>query len=143
MKEFSIALLTKSATATRFGFIEQFTPPVEVIENGKLLYDMILSKIPFDCYIESFYRCDRLNTKVKGSKTSDHKLGRSADVDSYGNNKKIYEWVTKNCEFDQAIWEFGTDNEPDWCHFSYRKNNNRNQMLRAYKVKGRTIYVGI
>lgn len=143
MKDFSLALLTKSATATRLGFTEQFTPPPEVIESGRLLHEKILSKIPFDYFIESFYRCERLNNKVKGSKTSDHKLGRSADVDSYGNNKKIFDWVTKNCEFDQAIWEFGTDNAPDWCHFSYRKNNNRNQALRAHKINGRTVYVGI
>jgi len=39
------------------------------------------------------------------------------------------------------IWEFGTDDNPDWVHISYvSEEENRNIMLKAYKNKGRTAY---
>lgn len=143
--KFSVELLTRSAIASRHNILEQFNPAQDVIENGKVLHAMILSKIPFDYFIESFYRCKRLNLKVGGSRNSDHVLGRAADLDSksLSNNKAIFDWINKHCEYDQLIWEFGSNKGPDWVHVSYRKNNNRNQALRAYKLNGRTAYKAI
>lgn len=143
MTVFTIELLTKSDTATRRGITEQFTPPADVIEAGRLLYQMVLSKIPFVYHINSFYRCDRLNKVVGGSATSDHKLGRSADLDSVGNanNGEIFNFIRANCEFDQLIWEFGNDTDPDWVHVSYRKTGNRKQVLKAVKRSGKTVYL--
>jgi hypothetical protein len=32
------------------------------------------------------------------------------------------------------IWEFGTDENPDWVHVSYvNEDDNRNRCLKAYK----------
>jgi hypothetical protein len=42
--------------------------------------------------------------------------------------------------FDQIIWEFGTDEEPDWVHISFSKFN-RKQILRAKKQGNKTIYL--
>lgn len=143
---FSIGLITKSSTAIQLNIKEQFTPAQGVVDNAKLLFDKVLSKIPFDYYINSFYRCPRLNKAVGGSATSDHTLGRSADLDSTDNvnNKKIFDWIKSNCDFDQLIWEFGNDNAPDWVHVSYRAKGNRKQVLRAIKNKaGKTTYIVI
>lgn len=142
----NLKIVTASQTATRKGYSEQFTPPQDVITNAQTLWDMVISRIPVTYFVSSWYRCDRLNKAIGGSKTSDHMTGRSVDLDSQDNtsNKAIFDWIKTNCEFDQLIWEFGTDEAPDWVHVSYRKNNCRNQILRATKnAQGKTVYTSI
>ena len=135
--------LVKSQTATQCNFTEQFTPSDEVVANLKELSINILDKIPFTIVLSSVYRCKRLNTQIKGSKTSDHMDGMSVDIDTLNdaNNGEIFEWIKKNLEFDQLIWEHGDNADPDWVHVSYRKNNNRNQILKAIKKDGKTVYL--
>ena len=63
--------------------------------------------------------------------------------DKYGHatNAEMFEFIKDNLSFDQLIWEFGTDDNPDWIHVSYvSEEENRNIMLKAYKNKGRTAY---
>jgi len=64
------------------------------------------------------------------------------DADVYGGvtNAQIFNYIKDNLEFDQLIWEFGTEDNPAWVHVSLSKRNNRNQILRAYKVDGKTKY---
>ena len=50
----------------------------------------------------------------------------------------LREWVggpiKVNSFFDQMIWEFGTDTQPNWVHVSYvSEEDNRNKCLKAYK----------
>ena len=53
----------------------------------------------------------------------------------------MFEWIRENLDFDQMIWEFGNDDNPDWVHISYvSKDKNRNRCLKAYKEKGKTKY---
>ena len=70
--------------------------------------------------------------------------GKALDIDGdlLGGvcNKDIFEYIKNNCTFDQLIWEFGTENAPDWVHVSYNKGVNRKQILRAIKSGGKTIY---
>jgi hypothetical protein len=63
--------------------------------------------------------------------------------DKYGHatNAEMFEFIKDNLSFDQLIWEFGTDENPNWIHVSYvSEEENRNIMLKAYKNKGRTAY---
>jgi zinc D-Ala-D-Ala carboxypeptidase len=64
------------------------------------------------------------------------------DADVFGKvtNAQIFHYIKDNLEFDQLIWEFGTDDNPAWVHVSLSKNNNRNQILVAKKVEGKTVY---
>lgn len=142
-KKYSIADVTRSDTATRRGFTEQFTPEQRVIDNAKLVCENILDKIPYPFFISSFYRCPRLNKAIGGSATSDHMEGCAVDIDSQNNlsNKHIFEWIRDNCDFDQVIYEFGNETNPDWVHVSFRKIGNRKQVLKAVKVNGKTKYV--
>ena len=70
--------------------------------------------------------------------------GKALDIDGdiFGgvSNKAIFDYIKNNCNFDQLIWEFGTENAPDWVHVSYNKGVNRKQILRAIKSGGKTIY---
>ena len=46
----------------------------------------------------------------------------------------MYAWIKENLNFDQMIWEFGTDMNPNWIHISYvSEEDNRNRCLKAYK----------
>lgn len=147
MHKFDISIVTKSDTATRRAISEQFNPGPTVIANAKLLYDNVLTRIPeqYAYIITSWYRCPRLNKAIGGSVNSDHMSGRSIDIDSANNinNAEIFDFILKNCDFDQLIWEFGNDIDPDWVHISFRSSGNRKQVLRALKVNGKTIYRNI
>jgi hypothetical protein len=50
-------------------------------------------------------------------------------------------WVKDNLPFDQLIWEFGTDEQPQWVHISYSQSQQRKQVLKAVKVNGKTKYL--
>jgi hypothetical protein len=64
-------------------------------------------------------------------------------VDDGVSNADVFNFIKDNLEFDQMIWEFGTDKNPDWVHVSYSKVKNRNQILKAIKTNGKTSYVNI
>jgi hypothetical protein len=53
----------------------------------------------------------------------------------------MYEYIKNNLDYDQMIWEFGTENNPDWVHVSYVSEDvNRRRCLQAYKDNGKTKY---
>ena len=59
-------------------------------------------------------------------------------------NAEMYAWIKENLNFDQMIWEFGDDDNPNWVHISYvNEIDNRNRCLKAYKDKGKTKYMVI
>lgn len=85
--------------------------------------------------ISSFYRCEALNKAVGGAKNSQHVLGEAIDIDAdiYGGitNAEIYAWVKNNLNFDQLLWEYGNDLQPQWVHVSLKRiGTNRKQILR-------------
>ena len=94
--------------------------------------------------INSFYRSPELNEAIGGSTKSQHCHGQAIDLDdTFGRatNAEMYYWVKENLDFDQMIWEFGDDNNPNWIHISYvSSEENRNRCLKAYKENKRTKY---
>ena len=97
--------------------------------------------------INSFFRGPELNKAIGGSTKSQHCEGRAIDIDdNYGHktNAEMYHWIKENLDFDQMIWEFGTDDNPDWVHVSYvSPEENRNRCLKAYREDGKTKYMVI
>jgi uncharacterized protein YdeI (YjbR/CyaY-like superfamily) len=66
--------------------------------------------------------------------------------DTFGKatNAEMYNWIKENLDFDQMIWEFGDDDNPDWVHVSYvSEEENRNRCLKAYRKDGKTQYMVI
>jgi hypothetical protein len=46
----------------------------------------------------------------------------------------MFEYLKDEIDFDQLIWEFGDQENPDWLHVSYvSPQQNRNQILVAYR----------
>lgn len=94
--------------------------------------------------INSFYRSRELNQAVGGSSRSMHCEGRAIDIDDvYGHktNAEMFDYIHMYLDYDQLIWEFGDDNNPDWVHVSYVDHDtNRKQVLRAYRENGKAVY---
>ena len=145
-KNISYKEATHSTTAKRLGIdntpdAEQFSNMIYVAEN---VFQPIREHFNVPIYISSFFRSEALNKAIQGSSSSTHMKGEAMDLDAdvYGGvtNAQIFHYIKDNLEFDQLIWEFGTDEEPAWVHVSLSKRTNRNQVLKAYKVNGKTKY---
>lgn len=145
-KHLSLAEIMRSETAKRKGISNM--PTEEHLENFKLLAEKVFEpirehfKVPI--HISSGYRSKALNTAIKGSLSSQHCSGEAIDIDMDGTsitNAQIFNYIKDNLIFDQLIWEFGTDKNPDWVHVSYESTGKqRKQILKALKVNGKTSY---
>lgn len=138
----------RSESAKRNGLSNM---PIDLhIANLKLLAENIFQPIRnnFRCpiHISSAYRSIELNRAIKGSLTSQHCTGEAIDIDMDGtpngvSNKMIFNFIKDSLEFDQLIWEFGTNENPDWVHVSYESTGKqRKQVLKAIRVNGKTQY---
>ncbi len=147
-KNLTLAEATKSQVATRRGIDN--TPNAEQIRNlqlvAKYVFQPLREHFDVPIGITSGFRSRQLNTAIKGAKNSEHTLGRALDLDAdvYGGvtNKEIFEFIKNHLDFNQLIWEFGDDKNPDWVHVSYSEKGNKKQVLRANRVPGssRTTY---
>lgn len=94
--------------------------------------------------LSSGFRSKELNTKVRGSKTSDHRFGCAADFEIKGiSNYEVAKWIEDNLEYKQLILEFNEPSQPNsgWIHCSYKEGVNKKQSLRAVKRNRRTKYL--
>jgi len=138
-----------SRTATRLNITNE--PDEDQMYYMQLLADEVFE--PLRAYvggpikINSFYRCRQLNKAIGGSIKSQHCKGQAMDIDdTFGRmtNAEMYNFIKEHLDFDQMIWEFGDDENPDWVHVSYvSPEENRNRCLKAYKEKGKTKYMVI
>lgn len=142
-ENFTLAELTKSSTATRLGIDN--TPDPQQLENLVELCHKVLQPLRDaigPIRISSGLRVPALNKAIGGSSTSQHCAinGAAADID-IEDNKKVFDYIKNNLQFDQLIWEFGNEKQPDWVHVSYHYGHNRGQVLKAIKKDGKTKYV--
>jgi hypothetical protein len=121
------------------------------LENFKKLAEKVFEpirehfKVPI--HISSGYRSKELNSAIGGSLTSQHCSGEAVDLDMDGStsgvtNAQVFNFIKDKLEFDQLIWEFGTDKNPDWVHVSYESTGKqRKQILKAVRTNGKTSYL--
>jgi hypothetical protein len=136
----------KSNTATRLG-IENIPDDYQVtnmVGVAHHVFEPLREYVGGPIKITSFFRCEDLNQAIGGSSRSQHCQGRAIDLDdTFGHktNAEMYHYIKENINFDQLIWEFGDDTNPDWIHVSYiSKDENRGRCLRAEKINGKTSY---
>ena len=136
-----------SQTAKRKGIDN--TPNPAQVENMKIVAEKVFEPlrkwVGGPIKVNSFFRSPELNEAIGGSKTSQHCKGQAIDIDDvYGrrSNAEMFTYIREILDFDQLIWEFGTDMNPNWIQVSYvSKEDNRNRCLKAYKDDmGRTKY---
>jgi len=133
------------AEATRTYCKEANLPGEKELVNMTLLahkvFEPLRMAVGFPINITSFYRSPAVNKAVGGSPTSQHVTGQAVDLNAEGKNKILFKVIRDTLQFDQLIWEFGTIDEPDWIHVSYKKTGNRGQVLRAKKANGKSLYL--
>lgn len=148
-KNLTLAECLRSSTAKRLGIKNE---PHEdwVVENLRAVAENIFQPcrehfgVPI--YVSSGYRSPELNSAIGGSSRSQHMEGRALDLDAdvFGGttNADIFRYILNNLEFDQMVWEFGDDDNPDWVHVSYvYGGDNRGRCLKACRDdKGKTFY---
>ena len=146
-KNLTLAEVTKSTTAKRLGIDNQ--PDEWTIENLRAVGECIFQPLrdSFGCpiYVSSGYRSPELNAAIGGSKRSQHMEGRALDLDAdvYGccTNGEIFRYILNNLTFDQLIWEFGDNDNPDWVHVSFVYDGlNRGRCLKACRDDEGKVY---
>ena len=138
-----------SITAIRKGIDNE--PNEEQLANMKLVANNVFEPLRVfingPIKVNSFFRSPDLNKAIGGSTKSQHCKGQAIDIDdTYGKatNAEMYWWIKENLDFDQMIWEFGNNDNPDWVHVSYvSPDKNRNRCLKAYRDEGKTKYMVI
>lgn len=144
-----LAEMLRSESAKRLGL--KNTPTPEHLEAMKLLAEHIFEPIRanFRCpiLISSGYRSAELNKHIKGSSmTSQHSKGEAIDIDmdntQYGvSNSDIFNFIKTKLPFDQLIWEYGDNENPDWVHVSYSaKGKQRGEILKCTRISGKPHY---
>lgn len=137
----------RSESAKRRGISNM--PTEEHIKNLKLIAENVFEPIRANfrqpIRISSGYRSQSLNAAIGGATRSQHSTGEALDIDMDGtalSNKEIFNFIKEKLPFDQLIWEFGNDHNPDWVHVSYSANGSqRKQVLKAIKESGKTKYI--
>lgn len=144
-KEFSIIPYVHSDTADKRGYFEQYSPPMDVKTNLKLLHENLIAhvieKLPigYNIYAKCGYRCERLNNdkEIKGVSNSDHLFGKAVDLVCKNEkgitcNDVVYNiLLTLQEDYEQIISEKGESTKnPKWWHFAYDIKTNKRQFLR-------------
>ena len=118
-------------------------PNEEHIDSMELLAEKIFEPlrewVGCPIRVNSMFRSEKLNSALKGSKTSSHMKGQAMDITSMAcgkddckSNLDMFHYIKDNLDFDQLIWEFGS--EPKWLHVSYNsEKENRKQVLVTKK----------
>ena len=134
----TLAEFENSPTATTHGINNKMN--ATQIASAKLLCEKVFE--PLRLYlntpikINSGYRSAQLNKMIKGSLSSQHCKAEALDLHI---GAKGFHFIKDKLDFDQLIWEFGNDENPQWVHVSY-SSKNRKQVLKATKKNGKTIY---
>ena len=131
MRHFTIAELTRSATARRLGIDN--TPPARAIRALTSLVDDVLDPLR-DAWggpirVNSGYRCPELNKAVGGTPSSQHQHGEAADitVGSRSANRRLLALIKRlDLPVDQCIDEKGCR----WIHVSHRRGRNRRLYMK-------------
>ena len=137
---------TGSATAKKLDIDN--TPNDEQLSNMKILaeelFEPLRERVGEPILVNSFFRCENLNRAIGGSSRSQHCEGRAIDLDdTFGHktNAEMFNYIKDNLDFDQLIWEFGNNNNPDWVHVSFISlDENRGRVMKAVKENGKTSY---
>ena len=141
-KNLTLAEVTKSHTAIKYGISNKPTGEhlSNLIEIANKVFQPVRDHFQKPIVVSSGYRSKALNDIIGGASGSQHSKGEAMDLDGSVDNYQIFNYIMDNLEFDQLIWEFGTEENPDWVHVSYKKENNRGEVLRAVRQNGKAVY---
>ena len=120
------------------------TPDDEQLANMKIiadeLFEPLRERVGQPIRVNSFFRCEELNSAIGGSvTTSQHIKGQAIDLDATKGmtNKELFCIIKSEFEYDKLIWEHGDNENPDWIHISYVKGENRKIVYQATRKPGK------
>ena len=89
--------------------------------------------------ITSGYRCEALNMAVGGVSNSQHQYGEAADlsVPSEAVARDWFQWIVRNTEFDQLLFEHSRRLRNCWLHISCRWDITRNRHQSFFNYQAR------
>ena len=140
-EHFKLSEFTKSITAERLGIDNK--PGYEQVLAMKHLCREVLEPLRQHygkpIRITSGYRCEELNRAVGGVGRSQHMLGEAADL-SVPNEQVArdwFQWIVRNTNFDQMLFEHSSRMRNRWLHLSCRwdRKRNRHQAIFNYKAR--------
>lgn len=120
-KYFTIKELCDSDKAREKGI--ENTPTDEIVERLNMLIDNVLDPLREwygkPIYVNSGYRCPKLNKLVGGVSNSFHLQGYACDIDmgDKKDNQPIFDYIKNNLPFTELGWE----GNGRWVHVSYVK----------------------
>ena len=132
-KHFSLEEMTNSGTAIRFKIANR--PSAVQIENLRQLCLNVLEPVRLRfgvTRITSGYRCPELNSAVGGVPDSQHTRGEAADIhiSDMEVGRKIFDFICRNTDFDQLLFERRINGGCRWLHVSYTtRRPNRHEAL--------------
>ena len=144
MKKISNHISYKEATHSDYAKQYKISnkPTAAHIKNMELIAEKVFEPlrewVKGPIKVNSMFRSEDLNRGIKGSPRSSHLTGNAIDLTTMGNksNLEMFHYIKDKLDFDQLIWEYGTD-EPVWLHVSYKnKKDNRKEVL-VTRRKGR------
>ena len=140
MKKISNHISFKEATHSNYAKENGISnkPKAEHIKNMELIAEKVFEPlrewVDSPIKVNSMFRSEELNTALRGSNNSSHLTGNAIDITSIDgkSNLEMFYYIVENLDFDQLIWEYGT--EPRWLHVSYKsEKENRNQILKVLR----------
>lgn len=138
-ENFTLREFVRSQTAEKYHIDN--TPPRPVIIRLENLCRHVLQPLRDKfgpIYINSGYRCEKLNEKVRGVGNSQHLYGEAADIRIVNTRQGLdyYDFIVDNLEFDQLLFEYRKDGVK-WLHVSCKwdVSQNRHMAIPNYQVK--------
>lgn len=127
-KYFTTKEMLHSDTAERLK-IDNTPISDEIVDNIQYLMsrlDEIREGYGKPIYINSAYRCSKLNQAVGGVSSSYHQIGLAADLRF---DSDLKEYIVKNCQFGKLIEE--RSKSAIWLHIQFKRNRNeeRNKVI--------------
>ena len=146
-KNISYQEATRSDTAVRYGISNSpdATQLAAMKYTAERVFEPLRAQINEPVRVSSFFRAPRVNALIPGSSsTSQHLKGEAIDICRFAGSKytnaDLFWFIRDYLDFDQLIWEHGTETEPEWVHVSLKKSGNRREVLQAYRMSGLTKY---
>lgn len=147
-KTVSLKEATRSNTAVRFGIdnTPNETQIAMITDTAVHIVDSVRKQFGDSTVdVSSFFRSEKLNKKIGGSKSSQHCKGEAVDLDSKDNelNLAIFNFVKDNLTFDQLLLEYPDEKGiPQWVHVSYVNHPKKNRGQILVKLKDKYIPYG-
>lgn len=140
--------MTRSAKAHQLGIrnVPDPTQHERLRQWAGAIFQPLRDHFGVPLYVSSGLRVPALNTAIAGRPTdSQHQRGEAGDLDQDGSphgvtNRDVFYFTLRRLPFDQLIWEFGDDQQPDWVHVSYACGRaGRHEVRRAVRSASGTV----